>query len=234
MRVPDAVLGFYPALNVQDAFSPSRCLSVMDPLLNAVRTRRGSCCGRGDSPPADRVDPGCAHAWQDILRTVVVAYQGEARATDPLLSPLLAPDWLLRRLPSVYLLGVALDPLLDDTVQFARRLRTLRLAFRLRLVHGLPHGFLNFKDATEETLQAHAHCLAWLHEALHGALPAPAEAAAAAEAPMAETLAAAAAAAVARASDAAAALAGSLAGLLPEALAPAPAPTGPPGAPDDM
>uniref|UniRef100_A0A914Q949 Hormone-sensitive lipase n=1 Tax=Panagrolaimus davidi TaxID=227884 RepID=A0A914Q949_9BILA len=64
---------------------------------------------------------------------------------DPLISPMYASSELLRQLPPFYFVGCHLDPLLDDTIMFARKLRdsggTVR---RLDIFDFIPHGFLNF------------------------------------------------------------------------------------------
>lgn len=44
-----------------------------------------------------------------------------------------APDALLHKLPPMYLFAAGLDPLLDDSIQFARRLRNLGKAVRLEI-----------------------------------------------------------------------------------------------------
>ncbi|KAK2576142.1 hypothetical protein KPH14_007471 [Odynerus spinipes] len=62
---------------------------------------------------------------------------------DPFLSPYLAPDDLLARLPPIKILTMELDPCLDDCVMFARKLRLLGNPVTLDILPGLPHGFLN-------------------------------------------------------------------------------------------
>jgi acetyl esterase/lipase len=111
---------------------------------------------------------GCV---QDVLRTIVAAYGGDHASHDPLLSPLHASDELLRALPPVYLVALEMDPLLDDSVEFARRLKQLGCSFKLHIVPGIPHGFLNFKDISDDTARAHALCLFWLAEALERHAP---------------------------------------------------------------
>ena len=54
--------------------------------------------------------------------------------------------------------GCHLDPLLDDSVMFARRLRDLGIPVELNLVDDLPHGFLNFALLSVEARQAADLC----------------------------------------------------------------------------
>ena len=71
------------------------------------------------------------------------------------MSPQWAPDNLLRRFPPTHILVGEFDPLLDDSVSFARRLKgasTSSVFFRV--LPGLPHGFLSFQNAIEESTEA--------------------------------------------------------------------------------
>ncbi|XP_067317344.1 hormone-sensitive lipase [Anolis sagrei] len=77
---------------------------------------------------------------------------------NPFMSPLLAPDEMLMGLPPVHIVACALDPMLDDSVMFARRLRGLGRPVSLRVVQDLPHGFLSLSQLCRETRQATALC----------------------------------------------------------------------------
>ncbi len=74
---------------------------------------------------------------EGILRNCLEAYTGcsvETFATeDPLLSPMCASHELLRALPPVYLFAAGLDPLLDDSILFAKKLRDLGQPVRLEV-----------------------------------------------------------------------------------------------------
>ncbi|XP_012589099.1 PREDICTED: hormone-sensitive lipase [Condylura cristata] len=78
---------------------------------------------------------------------------------NPFMSPLLAPDSMLLSLPPVHIVACALDPMLDDSVMFARRLRGLNRPVTLRVVEDLPHGFLSLASLCRETRQASALCV---------------------------------------------------------------------------
>ncbi|XP_063167929.1 hormone-sensitive lipase isoform X2 [Candoia aspera] len=77
---------------------------------------------------------------------------------NPFMSPLLAPDGMLKGLPPVHIVACALDPMLDDSVMFARRLRAIGQPVTLRVVQDLPHGFLSLSQLCRETRQASAVC----------------------------------------------------------------------------
>ncbi|XP_045298173.1 hormone-sensitive lipase isoform X2 [Leopardus geoffroyi] len=78
---------------------------------------------------------------------------------NPFMSPLLAPDSMLQSLPPVHIVACALDPMLDDSVMFARRLRGLGKPVTLCVVEDLPHGFLSLAALCRETRQAAALCV---------------------------------------------------------------------------
>lgn len=63
---------------------------------------------------------------------------------DPFLSPIHAHDDVLRQFPPIKIITLTLDPCLDDSICFARKLRDLNVNVQLDVLDGLPHGFLNF------------------------------------------------------------------------------------------
>ncbi|XP_061771032.1 hormone-sensitive lipase isoform X1 [Nerophis ophidion] len=77
---------------------------------------------------------------------------------DPYCSPLLAPDSMLAALPPVHLVACALDPMLDDSVMFAKRLRNIGKPVTLCVVDDLPHGFLSLSQLSKETREASNVC----------------------------------------------------------------------------
>ncbi|KAK6765830.1 hypothetical protein RB195_025631 [Necator americanus] len=86
---------------------------------------------------------------------------------DPLISPMYASDDIIRQLPPVYFVACHLDPLLDDTIAFASRLRTAggRVG-SVDLLPAVPHGFLNFTLMSPECRRGAKICLQRIKEAL--------------------------------------------------------------------
>lgn len=110
----------------------------------------------------------------EMMRAMIILYVGPHNrpdfSQDYLLSPILAPDILLTRFPKTYFLTGERDPLVDDTVIFAGRLRRVKAAFHasggtrleyreadaltegfderdvaeVALLPGISHGFLQF------------------------------------------------------------------------------------------
>lgn len=127
----------------------------------------------------------------EMMRAMIILYIGPHHrpdfSTDYLLSPCLAPDSLLAKFPRTWMLTGERDPLVDDTVIFAGRLRQAKRAefttgkelgldwargsFReeeavvVELVPGISHGFLQFVGVFPEGWRHIFRCAAWIEEA---------------------------------------------------------------------
>ncbi|KAL4933458.1 CLN3-domain-containing protein [Aspergillus undulatus] len=95
----------------------------------------------------------------EMMRAMIILYIGPHNRpdfnTDYLLSPVLAPEALLAQFPKTYILTGERDPLVDDTVIFAGRLRQAKLRrFQERHDLGLEksHRLFNEKDHVEVSL----------------------------------------------------------------------------------
>lgn len=85
-------------------------------------------------------------------------------SSTPLMSPFLASDSALKKLPPISLLSIELDPCLDDSVEFAKRCRRLGCDIRLDILPGLPHGFLNFALLSREAKEGSKLCVKRIRE----------------------------------------------------------------------
>ncbi|VDK48256.1 unnamed protein product [Anisakis simplex] len=85
---------------------------------------------------------------------------------EPLISPIYASAEQLKQLPPMWFIACHMDPLLDDTIEFARKVRASdgRVG-GLDLLESLPHGFLNFTLMSEECRDAAKLCLMRIREA---------------------------------------------------------------------
>ncbi|KAI2885020.1 hypothetical protein CBS11852_8488 [Aspergillus niger] len=95
----------------------------------------------------------------EMMRAMIILYIGPHNRpdfnTDYLLSPALAPEELLARFPKMYIITGERDPLVDDTVIFAGRLRQAKLRqFQERQELGLEKSYRRFnaKDHVEVSL----------------------------------------------------------------------------------
>lgn len=62
--------------------------------------------------------------------------------------------------------GCHLDPLLDDSITFARRLKLLGKRVHLELIPDVPHGFLNFVLVSSEAKAASSRCVEAIRQML--------------------------------------------------------------------
>lgn len=130
----------------------------------------------------------------EMLRAMIILYIGPHNrpdfSQDYHLSPILAPDSLLALFPKTYFLTGERDPLVDDTVIFAGRLRRAKAArhrqesasdVRLRkefndrdvvevtLIPGISHGFLQFVGIFPEGWKHIFRCAGWIDHILTAA-----------------------------------------------------------------
>ncbi|KAJ5281800.1 hypothetical protein N7478_007172 [Penicillium angulare] len=124
----------------------------------------------------------------EMMRAMIILYIGPHQRpdfnTDFYLSPVLAPDALLARFPKTYIFTGERDPLVDDTVIFAGRLRQAKLqdfherqdlglmnsrrTFRERdhvevsLIPGVSHGFLQMAGFYPEAWKYIKRSAVWI------------------------------------------------------------------------
>jgi acetyl esterase/lipase len=125
----------------------------------------------------------------EMMRAMVILYIGPDNRpdfqTDFLLSPIVAPESLLARFPPVYFLTGERDPLVDDTVIFAGRIRAAKQAVRrhrrelglkskedngdeveVSLIQGISHGFLQMASLFPEATRELRKCAIWINRIL--------------------------------------------------------------------
>jgi acetyl esterase/lipase len=137
-RLPDSLLLAYPILNLKHAPTPSRALFMMDAILP-----------------------------MNLLNQCRAVYlPSHFDTTDPLLSPVLASDELIRKLPPTNIMVGAFDPFLDDSVDFAHRLHANGVPCRLKVFQQLPHSFWNFALFLSDARRAVRLGAEWIQTAL--------------------------------------------------------------------
>ncbi|XP_059497309.1 hormone-sensitive lipase isoform X2 [Stegostoma tigrinum] len=112
--------------------------------------------------------PGGFQPLRSEAAAASIKLQTSAIVRNPFMSPLLATDDMLRGLPPVHLVACALDPMLDDSVMFAKRLRSVGQPVSLQVVEDLPHGFLSLSHLSRETKEASSICVDRIREVLQG------------------------------------------------------------------
>ncbi|KAM4014747.1 hormone-sensitive lipase isoform 2-T2 [Anomaloglossus baeobatrachus] len=128
------------------------------------------------SQPPNSPSLGFPEGFQPLRSQSGVAnmtLQTSAIVHNPYMSPLLAPNSMLQGLPPVHIVACALDPMLDDSVMFAKRLRSLNRPVTLKVVEDLPHGFLTLSQLSQETRNATNVCIQRIRQIFHEEPPAP-------------------------------------------------------------
>uniref|UniRef100_A0A8B9KC06 Hormone-sensitive lipase n=1 Tax=Astyanax mexicanus TaxID=7994 RepID=A0A8B9KC06_ASTMX len=229
VRTPDGIMAAYPATLLTTDVSPSRLLTLIDPLLplsvlcrcinaytgtdsEAVQPMQQldtlSALGRDTAVLLGDITQGASNWLQSLLNSTSVSSPPATRSANglpdavprsedmsedttefpegfeplrsgclvdirtpstpimrnPFVSPLLAPDILLKGLPPVHLVASALDALLDDSVMFAKKLRSIGQPVTLTVVEDLPHGFLSLSQISTETQEAVDTCVGRIRE----------------------------------------------------------------------
>lgn len=126
----------------------------------------------------------------EMMRAMIILYIGPHIrpdfSTDFLLSPVLAPEALLAKFPKTYFLTGERDPLVDDTVIFAGRLRQAKHSLfvqrkelgllkskdefdekdhvQVTLIPGISHGFLQFVSMFPEGWGHIYRCCRWMED----------------------------------------------------------------------
>ena len=135
----------------------------------------------------------------EMMRAMIILYVGPHTrpdfSTDFLLSPLLAPEALLANFPKTYFLTGERDPLVDDTVIFAGRLRQAKQNLfvqrkelglldskdefdekdhvEVTLIPGISHGFLQFVSLFPEGWKHIFRCVRWIEDIFEASSPQP-------------------------------------------------------------
>ncbi|KAE8282501.1 Hormone-sensitive lipase [Larimichthys crocea] len=248
IRVPDGIMAAYPATLLTTDASPSRLLTLIDPLLplgvltKCLNAYAGADCqsvqpavgsgslsslGRDTAVLLSDLTQGASNWIQSFLdparntsgggrsqslslrRTQSheirrpSSHTSTANSTDhlyyppgfeplrseclafvrptscpiirnPFVSPLLAPNNLLRGLPPVHIVASALDALLDDSVMFAKKLKDMGQPVSLTVVEDLPHGFLSLSQLAKETEVASEICVEQMRKIFQQQSPTPA------------------------------------------------------------
>ncbi|KAJ5075668.1 triacylglycerol lipase [Anaeramoeba ignava] len=121
---PLGVLLGYPALNISFDHTLSRALFNCDPFFS-----------------------------YGLLKVCLQSYNPDSNGFDPkkeiFLSPLFASDQILSQFPKTVIQAGIMDPLLDDSVLFANRLKKSFSPVSLR-VYSLPHGFWSYLNMIKD------------------------------------------------------------------------------------
>jgi acetyl esterase len=125
-RIPDGAILFYPAL---DLHIPEK---TMNPYATGYLLTR------------------------DSINAYVNNYTGNdpAKAEDPLVSPIMATDKELEKFPTLILVNAECDPLAEEGMAFAQRLKRLGVSVDHKVIPSTIHIFAQYFDLFPEATQA--------------------------------------------------------------------------------
>lgn len=133
---PQGLLGIYGVFYSNFVMAPSRFMGLMDVILPFTSHMRLFPSYRGITQES-KIEEN-----RKIPKAPGDEFDVEL-SNHYLISPFCAPDDILRKFPKTYLLSTNLDPCLDESVEFAKKLQTLEIDVHLDVLEGLNHGFLN-------------------------------------------------------------------------------------------
>lgn len=129
VQLPTALILHYPALMLDlNTFFPSTLIAIDDPILS-----------------------------QAFLKFCISSFvKNGDPSKNPLISPVFAPDSLLKCFPPTRIMACEADPLRDPSYQFALRLKRLGVDCHLFLMKEYIHGFdnLDVKNGISEFANA--------------------------------------------------------------------------------
>ena len=85
----------------------------------------------------------------------IITYLIQLYVKDPHFSPILTKD--LSRLPQAVVIVAGHDPLRDEGIEYAERLKEAGVDVELQNYEGMVHGFLSFADAVDQGMKGIGH-----------------------------------------------------------------------------
>lgn len=134
IRLPNRFVSMYGVCSVSFDTTPSRCLSIFDTMLYLkFKMRLLTAYVYGTEKCASENDDNDSEFDIDLPNN------------DPLLCPMNADDEILKKFPPITFAVGSIDPLLDDNIAMAKRLKSLKVeGIKVKVFKGLPHGFVTF------------------------------------------------------------------------------------------
>lgn len=104
-----------------------------------------------DYPSRDRLGDGRFFLGKEVIQRAEREYLASPlHGEDTRVSPILADDATLKRLPPTYVVVAGLDPLADEGIRYAQRLTQAGVDARLVVVERTIHAFVLFAGAIEK------------------------------------------------------------------------------------
>ena len=145
IRKPDCLILSYAALLLEFYPSPSRLLTLIDPLLMAAFMIK------------------CLNAYKDpnylksLPRSLDMEVEKGSSMQDIFMSPLLAEKNWLKHFPKTMFIETDMDACLDENIKFSNNLIDAGVPVHMEVLPGLPHGFLCFTALSKDCKQGFQH-----------------------------------------------------------------------------
>ena len=141
--LPNSLCLCYPALVVGAFPSPSRLLSLLDPLGRFPFLLR---CMNAYTDPNYKIS--CPRTYEEELAASLTPLN------DPLVSPLLASPECLSEFPPTFIFTSTMDSCLDESIEFSNKLTDVKVPVSVHAFDRLPHGFLSLHNTSKECQKA--------------------------------------------------------------------------------
>jgi len=170
IRKPKGLINIYGVFMVNFSVSPSKFISVIDPFLPftlSCNLVRGYCEKFEKKDEFNGVskfqDSSIAKQKAKKHQKMMFKSMEEKCSCELnrsyLVSPLLASENILEEFPPTSFITSDSDTVLDDSIEFAKKLRKQKVKVTVDIVNQLPHGFLFFNQASDECYDATMLCL---------------------------------------------------------------------------
>jgi hormone-sensitive lipase len=142
VRIPDGILNIYGIYNVGFTITPSGALTLIDPFLPFGLTSNlmKSYAMENNVKTDDNGNLINGHFEHSSTKHK----HDFTFQKSHYLSPYQASDDILAQFPPIRFLSTILDPLLDDSIEFGKKLRKLNVKVGVDVLGGVYHGFLYF------------------------------------------------------------------------------------------
>lgn len=149
---PSGFFGAYSTFLLNFVISPSRMMALMDSFLcYSILVKVAKCYGNGKPLNGTKLSISNAESSQnpkknpnaDIPKAPESEFIFEI-SKNHLLSPYWASNDILEKFPPTRIVTMQTDPCLDECVEFAKKLKSLKVDTKIKILDGLAHGFLNF------------------------------------------------------------------------------------------
>lgn len=160
---PKGILNIYTCFNHSFKIIPSRFLTIIDSFLPFVLTMR-FCKGYANAAKGNETDnfeeskqeckTGVDRIADDLRKEM--SYR---TIKSYLFSLYDAPEEILAQFPPSIMFTSNFDPFLDESIEFVKKLRRLNAKASMKLVKGLPHGFLHITNVRKKILRNYLYFL---------------------------------------------------------------------------